>query len=56
MGWANVAGQSFGMAMEYNRSVLEVIGDRLALTMIVSVAAVVFSLGWHCRLYLLGGL
>jgi peptide/nickel transport system permease protein len=33
---------NFGMAMEYNRPVREVIGDRLALTMIVSLAAVVF--------------
>jgi peptide/nickel transport system permease protein len=33
---------NFGMAMEYNRPVLEVIGDRLALTMVVSLAAVVF--------------
>jgi peptide/nickel transport system permease protein len=33
---------NFGMAMEYNRPVLEVIGDRLMLTMVVSLAAVVF--------------
>lgn len=33
---------NFGMAMEYNRPVLEVIGDRLTLTMVVSLAAVVF--------------
>jgi peptide/nickel transport system permease protein len=32
---------NFGMAMEYNRPVREVIGDRLALTMVVSVAAVI---------------
>jgi peptide/nickel transport system permease protein len=33
---------NFGMAMEYNRPVLEVIGDRLMLTMVVSLAAVIF--------------
>jgi len=33
---------NFGMAMEFNRPVLEVIGDRLALTMVVSIAAVIF--------------
>ncbi|HXF61932.1 MAG TPA: ABC transporter permease [Caldilineaceae bacterium] len=33
---------NFGMAMEYNRPVLEVIGDRMGLTVVVSVAAVVF--------------
>lgn len=33
---------NFGMAMEYNRPVLEVIGDRMTLTVIVSFAAVVF--------------
>jgi peptide/nickel transport system permease protein len=33
---------NFGMAMEYNRPVLEVIGDRLTLTMVVSLAAVLF--------------
>lgn len=33
---------NFGMAMEYNRPVLEVIGDRLAMTMVVSLAAVLF--------------
>ncbi|MCB0115717.1 MAG: ABC transporter permease [Caldilineaceae bacterium] len=33
---------NFGMAMEYNRPVLEVIGDRLTLTMVVSIAAVIF--------------
>lgn len=36
---------NFGMAMEYNRPVLEVIGDRLALTMVVSLAAIVFIWG-----------
>ncbi|MBX2997977.1 MAG: ABC transporter permease [Caldilineaceae bacterium] len=33
---------NFGMAMEYNRPVLEVIGDRLTLTMVISLAAVIF--------------
>ncbi len=33
---------NFGMAMEYNRPVREVIGDRMLLTIIVSVAAVIF--------------
>ena len=33
---------NFGMAFEYNRPVREVIGDRLTLTMVVSVAAVIF--------------
>lgn len=33
---------NFGMAMEYNRPVAEVIGDRMTLTIIVSVAAVIF--------------
>lgn len=33
---------NFGMAMEYNRPVLEVIGDRMTLTVVVSVAAVLF--------------
>lgn len=33
---------NFGMAMEYNRPVAEVIGDRMTLTIIVSLAAVVF--------------
>ncbi len=33
---------NFGMAMEYNRPVREVIGDRMTLTVIVSLAAVVF--------------
>jgi peptide/nickel transport system permease protein len=33
---------NFGMAMEYNRPVKEVIGDRLVLTMVISVAAVIF--------------
>ncbi len=36
---------NFGMAMEYNRPVREVIGDRLLLTMVVSVAAVIFIWG-----------
>jgi peptide/nickel transport system permease protein len=33
---------NFGMAMEYNRPVAEVIGDRMTLTVVVSVAAVIF--------------
>ena len=33
---------NFGMAMEYNRPVREVIGDRMTITIIVSVAAVIF--------------
>ena len=33
---------NFGMAMEYNRPVAEVIGDRMTLTIVVSVAAVIF--------------
>jgi peptide/nickel transport system permease protein len=34
---------NFGMAMEWGRPVSDVIGDRLALTMIISVAAVIFT-------------
>jgi peptide/nickel transport system permease protein len=33
---------NFGVSMEYNRPVREVIGDRLAMTMVVSVASVIF--------------
>lgn len=33
---------NFGMAMEYNRPVREVIGDRMVITIVVSVAAVIF--------------
>ena len=44
--WASLMLQgNFGMAMEYNRPVREVIGDRLTLTMVVSIAAVVFIWG-----------
>jgi peptide/nickel transport system permease protein len=44
--WAGLMLQgNFGMAMEYNRPVREVIGDRLALTMVVSIAAIVFIWG-----------
>ncbi len=44
--WAGLMLQgNFGMAMEYNRPVLEVIGDRLALTMIVSIAAIIVIWG-----------
>ncbi len=34
---------NFGMAMEWNRPVKDVIGDRLALTVVVSLAAVIFT-------------
>jgi peptide/nickel transport system permease protein len=34
---------NFGMALEYSRPVTEVIGDRLWLTMVVSVAAIAFT-------------
>ncbi|HEX6974652.1 MAG TPA: ABC transporter permease, partial [Vicinamibacterales bacterium] len=34
---------NFGMAMEWGRPVSDVIGDRLALTMIISLAAIVFT-------------
>ena len=33
---------NFGMAMEYNRPVREVIGDRMLITVIVSLAAIIF--------------
>jgi peptide/nickel transport system permease protein len=33
---------NYGMAMEYNRPVAEVIGDRMTLTVIVSLAAIIF--------------
>jgi peptide/nickel transport system permease protein len=33
---------NFGISFEYNRPVTEVIGDRLMLTMVVSVAAIIF--------------
>lgn len=33
---------NFGMAMEYNRPVREVIGDRMAITIVISLAAVLF--------------
>ena len=36
---------NFGMAMEWGRPVSDVIGDRLALTMIISVAAIIFTWG-----------
>ena len=38
-----IARGNFGMAMEYGRPVTEVIGDRLWLTIVVSVAAVIFT-------------
>jgi len=34
---------NFGMAMEWGRPVMEVIGDRLTLTVVVSVAAIIFT-------------
>jgi peptide/nickel transport system permease protein len=34
---------NFGMAIEWGRPVLDVIGDRLALTMVISVAAIIFT-------------
>ena len=34
---------NFGMAMEWGRPVSDVIGDRLSLTMIISVAAIIFT-------------
>ncbi len=36
---------NFGMAMEWGRPVADVIGDRLTLTMIISVAAIIFTWG-----------
>jgi peptide/nickel transport system permease protein len=42
--WLGLAAQgNFGMAMEYGRPVTEVIGDRLWLTMVVSIAALIFT-------------
>jgi len=34
---------NFGMAMEWGRPVSDVIGDRLTLTMVISVAAIIFT-------------
>ena len=34
---------NFGMAMEYGRPVADVIGDRMTLTMIISIAAIIFT-------------
>jgi peptide/nickel transport system permease protein len=34
---------NFGMAIEWGRPVLDVIGDRLALTIVISVAAIIFT-------------
>ena len=36
---------NFGMAMEWGRPVADVIGDRLTLTMIISIAAIIFTWG-----------
>ncbi|MHB0868412.1 MAG: ABC transporter permease [Chloroflexota bacterium] len=42
--WMGLIAQgNFGMAMEWNRPVMEVIGDRLTLTVVISVAAVIFT-------------
>lgn len=38
-----IARGNFGMAIEWNRPVLDVIGDRLALTIVISLAAVIFT-------------
>jgi len=38
-----IAQGNFGMAMEWNRPVKDVIGDRLMLTIVVSLAAIVFT-------------
>lgn len=46
MKWmGQIAHGNFGMAMEWNRPVTEVIGDRLWLTMILSVAAIFLTWG-----------
>lgn len=34
---------NFGMAMEYNRPVLDVIGDRMTMTIVISLAALIFT-------------
>ncbi len=42
--WVALASRgNFGMAMEWQRPVTEVIGDRLLLTMVVSIVAVIFT-------------
>src|SRR6266478_2711106 len=44
MRWMGMVMQGrFGMAMEYGRPVSDVIGDRLALTMVVSIAAIILT-------------
>jgi peptide/nickel transport system permease protein len=40
--WFGLMSGNYGMAMEYNRPVAEVIGDRMTLTVIVSLAAIIF--------------
>lgn len=40
---ALIAQGNFGMAIEWNRPVVDVIGDRLALTIVISLAAVIFT-------------
>ena len=47
--WMILAVQgNFGMSMEWHRSVYAVIGDRLLLTMVVSIAAILTT--WICAL------
>ncbi|MBI4790585.1 MAG: ABC transporter permease [Chloroflexi bacterium] len=42
--WMGLIAQgNFGMAIEYTRPVLDVIGDRLILTIVISLAAIVFT-------------
>lgn len=42
--WMGLIAQgNFGMAIEWGRPVLDVIGDRLALTVVISLAAVIFT-------------
>ncbi|MGE5619230.1 MAG: ABC transporter permease [Sphingomonadaceae bacterium] len=42
--WMGLIAQgNFGMAMEWGRPVMEVIGDRLALTIVISLAAILFT-------------
>ena len=38
-----IASGNFGMAIEYTRPVLDVIGDRLALTIVIALASIVFT-------------
>lgn len=44
--WMGLIAQgNFGMAIEWGRPVLDVIGDRLSLTMVISLAAIIFTWG-----------